>query len=115
MDIDSEYLSWKRYALCWQLTDMGLQNADLWFSEDLTKEASEAADICFECPVRKKCLEAACDNKESAGIWGGLPITIRNKRGKAHNLSKLVQEPNPYSTEDRESSFYKENLGDSSE
>ncbi len=115
MDPESdEYTTWNRNALCGKLIQLGVKPADLWYSEDFTSEAADAADICFECPIRKLCLEKACTNKEAFGIWGGLPPTARHKRGRSNNFTKLVNEPNPYQTEDTESPFYSDNLGEES-
>ena len=35
----------------------------------------------LECPVRLQCLNHAIDNKENAGIWGGM--SVRERRAEA--------------------------------
>lgn len=110
MDPDDEYQSWKRYAMCWQLADLEVVPADLWFADDHSPQAKEAAGICFQCPVRELCLKKACDSKEPEGIWGGLPLSIRHKKGRTHNFNRLKGLPNPYDTEDTASPYHPDNL-----
>jgi WhiB family transcriptional regulator, redox-sensing transcriptional regulator len=43
---------------------------DLWFSHD-TDEQKQAVAICRRCPLTDRCLQAALDNHETDGIWGG--------------------------------------------
>lgn len=38
-----------------------------------------AKAVCAECPVKAECLEAALENREQYGIWGGLSVTERQR------------------------------------
>lgn len=96
--------------MCWQLVDMGVVPADLWFADEHTVPAQEAAGICFECPVRQLCLKKACDSREQSGIWGGLPPSVRQKKGRTHNFNRLKGLPNPYETDDQDSPHFVDNL-----
>lgn len=100
--------NWRQDALCSDFAD----RADMWYSDETSTQASLATSICFACPVRQECLKEACTNKEPFGIWGGLPASVRMKRGRAHNFLKLINLLDPYDTEDRESPFHISNLGD---
>lgn len=56
---------------------------DVFFPEDfkdaqMRKQAIKVAkNLCNECPVKWLCLQAALDNKEGYGIWGGLTAKER--------------------------------------
>ena len=102
--------TWKQDSLCFRLVDMGIHSADLWFQGDYSPDSKEAAEICFECPVRQECLKESCDNTEPYGIWGGLPFTMRNKKGRPHNFIRLRSQTNPYLTEDEDSPYHPSNL-----
>lgn len=103
---DDEF-NWRRQAHCGQIYFLP---SDMWFAEEHSVSASIATETCFTCPVRKECLKEACDNKEPYGIWGGLPASIRSKKGMVHNFLKLVDLLDPYNTEDRSSPFHINNL-----
>src|SRR5690606_5225694 len=53
-------------------------NSDVdFFSED-PQEIEKAKSICFECPVRRQCLEYALENDTRFGTWGGADeVTLR--------------------------------------
>lgn len=36
------------------------------------ESADPAREVCLACPVRLLCLKYAIDNREPAGVWGGL-------------------------------------------
>ena len=40
---------------------------------------TKAKEICFECPVRRECLEFALRVREHHGIWGGLTEAERRR------------------------------------
>ncbi len=60
---------------------------DLFFSEH-PDELTAAQAICFRCTVRIGCLEAALENNEDWGVWGGVifwdgePFYRRRTRGR---------------------------------
>lgn len=39
----------------------------------------EAKEVCFACPVRLECLDAALAGRERFGIWGGLSERERRR------------------------------------
>lgn len=55
---------------------------DAWFPES-GDAYGHAIRTCHTCPVRDLCLQAALDNNEQHGIWGGLTPNERRelKRG----------------------------------
>ncbi|MEB3031767.1 WhiB family transcriptional regulator [[Mycobacterium] nativiensis] len=71
---------WSERSLCRQI------DADVFFPErddaDPTPRAEKVATakaICALCPVRDECLQAALDNDEEFGVWGGLTKAERNR------------------------------------
>lgn len=40
---------------------------------------ARAMEICRKCPVRVQCLEYSLENREPAGIWGGVDEKERNQ------------------------------------
>lgn len=57
---------WALYANC-QFPD----SPNMFPNEADEKAVQEALSECDGCPVRLMCLEAALDNRERFGIWGG--------------------------------------------
>lgn len=47
----------------------GLDGVD-FFSIELD-EVAAAKRVCLECPVRRRCLDAAVERGEQYGVWGG--------------------------------------------
>ncbi|MFV0493785.1 WhiB family transcriptional regulator [Mycobacterium sp.] len=43
---------------------------DLWFAE-IPADLDRAKTLCADCPVRRRCLQAALDRAEPWGVWGG--------------------------------------------
>src|SRR5690606_21491241 len=68
-------------ALCAKKVKSGDVDKNLWHCPGDTKPSAQAADICFDCPIRLQCLEFACASKERYGIWGGIPENIRAGAG----------------------------------
>ena len=60
---------------------------DLFFSE-YPEELTAAQAVCFRCTVRIECLEAALENNEDWGVWGGVifwdgePFYRKRTRGR---------------------------------
>lgn len=46
------------------------ESLPLFFSPN-RDDQKKAAEICAQCPVRLQCLQAALDNNEVHGVWGG--------------------------------------------
>lgn len=110
-DKDSEGFSWRDEALCAKKIKESPYFLDLWFQEEQSLDAAIATSVCFTCPVRQECLKKACETRETEGIWGGQPSSIRLKKGRVHNYLKLVNLPDPYETTDDKSRFHINNLG----
>ena len=68
---------WQESAVCRQ-TD-----PELFFPEQ-GGSTREAKKICVGCEVTAQCLQAALDNDEPFGVWGGLSERER-RRLKARN------------------------------
>lgn len=68
----------------WEDASCRTENAEMFFppmrAPRHEKRAAErrAKKLCFGCPVRAECLEAAVQADERHGIWGGL--TSRERR-----------------------------------
>lgn len=61
----------------------GKRNITHLFYSDLSSEQASAKRLCFACPVQTECLQAALDNNERFGIWGGLlPAERKRLKGK---------------------------------
>lgn len=43
---------------------------DLWFAE-AAADVERAKTLCRSCPLQAVCLEAALENAEPWGVWGG--------------------------------------------
>lgn len=108
-DIPEDPIDWRNEALC----SSGDPPPDDWFAPEGSLEASDAADKCFECPIRKQCLKWASDSKQQHGIWGGIPASVRTHPGrniKAHDYETLVELDNPYLTSNERSHLFIGNL-----
>ncbi len=64
-----------------------LSEVDLFFpEEDDAESESLAKQICNKCPIESRCLDAAIEDNETEGIWGGCnyverrTIKMRNNR-----------------------------------
>lgn len=68
-------MNWMDHAAC-----KG-KPSDVFYVE-VGKNATEAAAICADCPVRHDCLMYAIDNNERHGVWGGLAEKDRRKLGR---------------------------------
>ena len=77
-------VDWKQ-ALCAQKVKAGEVDKNTWHCPGDTKPSAQAADICFECPIRLQCLEFACASGERYGVWGGIPENIRSGAGAGHD------------------------------
>ena len=108
---DSEDFSWRNDALCAKKTQESPYFLDTWFQPEESLHSAIATSICFQCPVRKECLQRACEMKEIEGVWGGQPPSVRLKKGRVHNYLKIVDLPDPYETTDENSKFHIKNLG----
>lgn len=73
----AEDLDWQQDALCTQ-TD-----PEIFFPEK-GGSTRDAKKVCAACDVRSQCLEAALENDERHGIWGGLS---ERERRRAHRSS----------------------------
>jgi len=73
----AEECDWKLQAACRYHGD-----AELWFPQVTDRYSIvNAKKICFECPVRRECLNAGI--REEHGIWGGLTAEQRHQIRKS--------------------------------
>jgi WhiB family redox-sensing transcriptional regulator len=61
-------LGWQKKALCAQPEN---QDKKEWFFSSSSEERYKAKNLCFQCPVRKECVQWALENKQIWGVWGG--------------------------------------------
>jgi WhiB family redox-sensing transcriptional regulator len=61
-------LDWQIDSLCAKAEHT---NSRDWFFSKEPKEKYDAKNLCFGCPVRKKCLQWALEHRQIWGIWGG--------------------------------------------
>lgn len=59
--------SWKERGTCWKSEDRR------FFSTDTEEQAAVIEEYCRVCPVVAECLDYAIKNRETSGVWGGLP------------------------------------------
>jgi WhiB family redox-sensing transcriptional regulator len=64
----AENLNWQKKALCAQPENL---NKKEWFFSPSAEERYKAKNLCFQCPVRKECIQWALENKQIWGVWGG--------------------------------------------
>lgn len=64
---EDDYDDWREHAAC-----RNTRHPDVWYPDKEQIHTIRAAKIvCKQCPVRADCLDAAFDNGEPFGIWGG--------------------------------------------
>lgn len=64
----ADSLEWQRNALCAKPENK--DNIDWFFAPEFNKKYS-AKNLCFQCPVRKSCLQWALEHRQIWGVWGG--------------------------------------------
>jgi hypothetical protein len=65
-DLLGDALSWQDGSeLCAQV------DPELFYSDLQGSRYVEARALCARCPSRAACLQAALDNREPYGLWGG--------------------------------------------
>jgi hypothetical protein len=106
-------------ALCAKKVKFEGVDQNLWHCPGDTKPSAEAADICFQCPIREACLEFACASGERYGIWGGIPENIRSGAGAGHDrdisaydFDALVVLSNVYDVESKKFRYHRARLKD---
>lgn len=68
--------AWVEDALC-AAPEYAAQR-DLWFAPKTDAKAQrKARQICWSCPVLQACGQAAIDNREPIGLWGGVTESER--------------------------------------
>jgi len=68
--------NWMNEALC---RSSSTENIGCnWFADADTIACKRAITVCKECPVANQCLQAALDNEESFGVWGGMTPAQRH-------------------------------------
>lgn len=78
IDVDH---SWHEEASC---RDLG---PSLFFVErgEEYHTIQYAKEVCYACPVRKRCLEYATVNSIGYGIWGGMTAEERRRHARGQN------------------------------
>lgn len=111
-------VDWKQALCAKKVKNEGVDN-NLWHCPGDTKPSAQAADICFECPIRLQCLQFACASGERYGIWGGIPENIRSGAGAGHdrNISaydydSLATLTNVYNVDSKKFRYHRERLKD---
>ncbi len=77
---------WREQAACLEYPAVlffGVDDSET--PADRRAREEQAKRVCWECVVRRECLEYALATKEPYGIWGGL--TEIERRGRAHSRS----------------------------
>jgi hypothetical protein len=73
----SPFPDWHAKAAC------RTEDPDLFFPRgngpEAKKQTHRAKAVCFRCPVRLACGQAAIDRREPIGVWGGLSEKERRK------------------------------------
>lgn len=64
----ADSLNWQSEALCAKPANR--HAVDWFFSPEFEKKYA-AKNLCFQCPVRKKCLQWALEHRQIWGVWGG--------------------------------------------
>jgi WhiB family redox-sensing transcriptional regulator len=64
----ADNLEWQRDALC--AKPVNRKSID-WFFSTEAESKNSAKNMCFQCPVRKSCLQWALEHRQIWGIWGG--------------------------------------------
>ena len=62
---------------------------DLYSSDPAIQDLA-ARLYCANCPVKQPCLEYALVNKETAGVWGGVPERHRKNPRWLRRLRSLA-------------------------
>ena len=77
------------------------ENAEDWFPvgshPDVVAAANHAKAVCWRCPSFQPCGQWALQNREPAGIWGGLDEQERRRVLRRHgvNLPDLEEDDTP--------------------
>lgn len=70
--------------------------ADLFFSENVS-DLTQAQEICAACDVQLECLEAALENGEEWGVWGGVifwdGVPFYRRRGRGRPRKDVPNDP----------------------
>lgn len=70
--------AWLKDALC--ASPQYADKRDLWFAPKTDKlSIREARQICWSCPALQACAQAALDNREPIGLWGGVTEAERRQ------------------------------------
>lgn len=72
--------AWMAAAACKGMTEIMFPNRG--------EDSRDGRTICLTCPVREECLDAAIDNGEKYGVWGGLSETQRRRVRRDRNRNK---------------------------
>lgn len=81
-------LHWQEDAAC-RTVDSELFFPPMGASRREVRAAErQAKNLCFECPVRAECLEAALEADERYGVWGGMSARERRRKFARKNTKR---------------------------
>lgn len=87
-------LDWQKQAECGKPKNVEFR--ELFFSNDVP-ERTQAKNMCFECPVRKDCLQWSLEHKQIWGVWGGQDeIELRRTLSVSFNGSEVRRRRPPH-------------------
>lgn len=81
---DDDLDPWHEQAAC-----RNTRHPDVWYPDkEQTHTIRAAKMVCKQCPVRAECLQAAFDNGEPFGIWGGYTFEEREVIRRNNGIPK---------------------------
>lgn len=109
-------VDWSK-AKCVEVVQINGVDPNIFHCPGDTKPSAEAADLCFQCPIRLQCLKYACASGERHGMWGGIPENIRAGKGEgsdrnisAYDYPRLAELPNVYDVDSKKYRYHRDRL-----
>lgn len=83
--------SWRERAACKEKTTVGYYDP---FSLDRQRKTTVAdfalaMSRCIRCEVWQECLNYSCDAREEYGLWGGVPVSQRQRMFTAESEVRI--------------------------
>ena len=94
MTLDLSQLSGDLELTHWRFEAACAGEDDRLFFPSRGSSTKVARAICSLCPVKQECLDHAIENKENAGIWGGM--SVRERRLEAQKRGRSFPERETY-------------------
>jgi WhiB family transcriptional regulator, redox-sensing transcriptional regulator len=87
-------------ALCRGMPDLFFSPyIDSRIEPDREVRETKCRSICFRCPIRYECLRVAVADRESFGVWGGMPEGERMRFTaflRRHRIMYVVEDPDEF-------------------